>query len=1180
MGPGRSSSQNVDKIKIVFDGLMRATKQMYASDDYCTATWDFDSLAPPIGDSFMDAMDNINAKFEEFRTKTKVRSESRFPPTIQHATAEVCLQGADLLSRDTTDVPAADLLQRYGQIQAKLGEARMEFNHTLNRKFIEPFSTYAGAYDNANARLRAIRGAPPANLQSEVDLLEKEFSSACEEAIGRLASQWCSSSIVPDEDPGRGSLYFELNEFWKSHKSSINATFLVQRTLDAGGFRIAVVGADELLEGEEAVADCYSLQIDNVSDFSMLAAVNKKLVVEPGIMMPNTVFVDPTDQKSQMEQAQVGQSQTEQVQREQIQTEQVQRGQAQAEPVQKGQVQMEQVVDSQPKVAIANTADPIVAPKAAKKLAKTVIPAKSKPKKSSTSVANKKGKNASVKKLAVDLKSKLKSDIFSADETETVLISASESDSAEAKDLKLANQSFVTFSSGDEEQVAPVEPVLEDEMQIDETPTIRSEPTGPKMKAIKVPKTFMENGYLVTEMITEMVPVDENSSSQEQHKGDSTTKKPAAKNTPTPENGGKKQDRRMYWPSHSNQTANLDGILERGLEGLDDLLDQDNIILRTRNGDEKVLAYLGQEATLGRLLEYAMGHGLQGEKGTRYPLIACELICSEHSILFERLQEKDTLLDPIWQFPRGERPMAPFLVCWSRVLVHLMGKIPKEISNSLRRRPEVVNDLMLYLGNMEVCDVLFRLFSLRTEEGEALLLGWLIDEQIIFRQIFDTLKENVDSNIQISTLNVIIGFLSFPFPEEFPVPVIVKSMVAEFGPVLERSIVEDPDVMLFACVTDIFCQIVVKIVQSREERGWPGLIEKVAVMVNPFLSKLHALLSSRATAALPQYQSPSGPINPVGLLRLKAVKLFSHVMYLQNASIVQSILSLGTANSLLHNNLLHSEVFDFLRNIFTGNYEIHRLLIVSIFKECKLTARIVKTQRINDSIMQRPRGNRLGHMGHITMIGDQIVDLLERQGEELGKELATELEHEDWQEYCELSYRDTKIKDALVLGGSKAPPPPPNEDIANGVASFTGLFATGTEEQLARYFCQQVIASLPNRFVFSSDDSDTDSEGDSPETPWNLDGDDYEGEGFFEETPSIEIPVEGNGFDNLLEMEMRISSLGELSGDPDEDDSEPETEAGVETGVEWNLGKMKKSPRMPEDESAPPEKSKSARPEK
>jgi hypothetical protein len=99
----------------------------------------------------MDAMDKLNVKFEQLRTKSEMRSEPRIPATIQHATAEICLQGADLLSRDNTaDVPAADLLQRYGQIQAKLGEARLEFNRTLIRKFVEPFSTYVGAYDNAN----------------------------------------------------------------------------------------------------------------------------------------------------------------------------------------------------------------------------------------------------------------------------------------------------------------------------------------------------------------------------------------------------------------------------------------------------------------------------------------------------------------------------------------------------------------------------------------------------------------------------------------------------------------------------------------------------------------------------------------------------------------------------------------------------------------------------------------------------------------------------------------------------------------------------------------------------------------------------------------------------------------------------------------------------------------------
>lgn len=315
-----------------------------------------------------------------------------------------------------------------------------------------------------------------------------------------------------------------------------------------------------------------------------------------------------------------------------------------------------------------------------------------------------------------------------------------------------------------------------------------------------------------------------------------------------------------------------------------------------------------------------------------------------------------------------------------------------------------------------------------------------------------------------------------------------------------------------------------------------------------------------------------------------------------------------------HNNLLHCEVHDFIRNIFTGNYQAHRELIISIFHDAKLTVRIVKAQRINDSIMQRPRGNRLGHMGHITLISDEIFKLLEAHGDDLKEVLKAELEHDDWHEYGELSYRETKIKDALVLGGAKAPPPPSEElmmsggGIGNGLATFTGLFSAGTEEQLARYFCQQVIASLPNRFVFTEEGDEDGSDEDDPDyyTDHALDYDDsghYFGNDI---APSIEIPIEGTGFDTLLEMEMRLSSLGEedeeerSGGEEEEERGEGEGEGEeIEVGGggedeeraspdkerqhhnqptsvqrDWTNDKRMRSPRVP-DESTPLEKSES-----
>lgn len=60
------------------------------------------------------------------------------------------------------DGRVVDLLQRYGQIEAKLGEVRLEFNHTVTRKFIEPFATYTGAYENASVVHRTLHVLIPA----------------------------------------------------------------------------------------------------------------------------------------------------------------------------------------------------------------------------------------------------------------------------------------------------------------------------------------------------------------------------------------------------------------------------------------------------------------------------------------------------------------------------------------------------------------------------------------------------------------------------------------------------------------------------------------------------------------------------------------------------------------------------------------------------------------------------------------------------------------------------------------------------------------------------------------------------------------------------------------------------------------------------------------------------------
>jgi hypothetical protein len=58
-------------------------------------------------------------------------------------------------------------------------------------------------------------------------------------------------------------------------------------------------------------------------------------------------------------------------------------------------------------------------------------------------------------------------------------------------------------------------------------------------------------------------------------------------------------------------------------------------------------------------------------------------------------------------------------------------------------------------------------------------------------------------------------------------------------------------------------------------------------------------------------------------------------------------------------------------------------LVVSIFKDGKLTKLIVNAQRINDFEVEMPKGVRLGYMGHLTYISDEVCKLFEKCSPEL-----------------------------------------------------------------------------------------------------------------------------------------------------------------------------------------------------
>lgn len=121
------------------------------------------------------------------------------------------------------------------------------------------------------------------------------------------------------------------------------------------------------------------------------------------------------------------------------------------------------------------------------------------------------------------------------------------------------------------------------------------------------------------------------------------------------------------------------------------------------------------------------------------------------------------------------------------------------------------------------------------------------------------------------------------------------------------------------------------------------------------------------------------------------------------------------------NNFLHSVVYDVLHQILTGkvDYGLNKELTVSLFRDARLLYRIVEAQKRNDEDSSKPKHVRLGYMGHLTLISEDVITALQHYPPDLKLRLAKYAPQPDWDDYIGGRYQETKVKDTSLLGGGK-----------------------------------------------------------------------------------------------------------------------------------------------------------------
>ncbi|KDR73731.1 hypothetical protein GALMADRAFT_251541 [Galerina marginata CBS 339.88] len=121
------------------------------------------------------------------------------------------------------------------------------------------------------------------------------------------------------------------------------------------------------------------------------------------------------------------------------------------------------------------------------------------------------------------------------------------------------------------------------------------------------------------------------------------------------------------------------------------------------------------------------------------------------------------------------------------------------------------------------------------------------------------------------------------------------------------------------------------------------------------------------------------------------------------------------------NNFLHSAVYDVVHQVMMGSTKpgYNRELIISFFRDARILHRIVEGQNQSDIESSKPKGVRLGYMGHLMLVSEDVITAMARFPPDLRLIIIQYAPEPEWDNYVTGRYNETKKEDSRLLGGGK-----------------------------------------------------------------------------------------------------------------------------------------------------------------
>jgi SIT4-associating protein SAP185/190 len=127
----------------------------------------------------------------------------------------------------------------------------------------------------------------------------------------------------------------------------------------------------------------------------------------------------------------------------------------------------------------------------------------------------------------------------------------------------------------------------------------------------------------------------------------------------------------------------------------------------------------------------------------------------------------------------------------------------------------------------------------------------------------------------------------------------------------------------------------------------------------------------------------------------------------------------------------------------------NRSLAIDLFETGRITERIIEGQQASDKA-QSETHMRLGYMGHLTLIAEEVLKFTERHPAELlSRTVLEKVMDSAWIDYVEQTLAETRERDNAILGGVRPDMSVgPRQAVLNAVNAASG-FGTDTGSSLA-----------------------------------------------------------------------------------------------------------------------------------